>query len=220
MDASLEDIKRKVILVLADEAQEVDYGESLGGGTYPAELLKDAVCAALDAITVRIWKSATEEIEGEVTEYETPEDLLSVEGILDVTSGTFLPQVNLMANKHRLIGIETNAWMDYPEGTITFVDEIGASGAILYYSAYWSKPEDDDDSLEPPEGTITAIVMYAASYCLLNQASGSANIRQFATKIDAGAPTDIPAKDMADFFLRRFEIELQRLPARQKGILQ
>ena len=220
MEATLAEIKEKVIRVLADEVMTGEYGEPLSGAIFSADLLLDAICAALNAITVRVWKSEIVTIDGGVTEYEMPGDLLGIEGVYDLATGLFLPQMCLKANMNTIIGIERNAWTNYPEGMLTFVNELDGDGATLYYSATWTKPEEDNNLLDPPESTTTAIILYAASYCLLNQASGSANIRQYATKIDAGQPTDIPAKDMSDFFLRRFNLELQGLPTRQKGIVQ
>jgi len=220
MDLEFGDLKRKVIRILADDIVEPDYGETVGGTVYSADTLKDAICAALDAITVRIWKSQTEDIDGGESEYDAPDDAIGIEGIYDKTVGSFLPMMGLRANKNTLVGVETNAWIDYPEGTIAFVNILGTDGAKIYYSASWTKPVDDDDALEPPESTVTALVLFAASYCLLNKATGSANIRQFDTKVDSGQPTDNPLKDMSDFFLRRFELELQRIPTRQKGITQ
>lgn len=220
MDLVFGDLKKKVIRILYDEIVEPDYGEAVGGSIFDADLLGDAICAALDAITVRVWRSETESIDGGASEYDAPDDAIGIEGVYDKTVGLFLPQMGLQANRNTITGIESNAWIDYPEGTIAFVNELGDNGATIYYSASWAKPVDDDEELEPPASTVTALVLFAASYCLLQQASGSANIRQYNTKIDAGLPTDIPAKDMSDFFLRRFELELQRIPTRQKGITQ
>lgn len=219
-------LKEKVIRLLADEIAEESWNDYSGvtqGTGFEAPLLKDAIHAALDAITIRFWKSATFDVDGlaeEVSGEDMPDDLLSVEGVYDKTSGYFLPKLSFIANKTSLIGIESNAWTNYPENTITFVNALGDDGALIYYAATWDKPEGEDDLITTPECAITALALYAASYCLLNQAAGSANLAQYRTKVDSGAPTDIPAKDMSDFFLRRFELELQRLPSLERGVLR
>jgi len=219
-------MKEKVIRLLADEIAEDGWNDYTGvtqGTGFEAPLLKDSIHAALDAITIKFWKSATFDVDGlveEVGEEDIPEDLLSVEGVYDKTTGVFLPKMSFIANKTSLIGIETNAWINYPENTLVFVNALGDEGALVYYAAMWDKPEDEDDLITTPACAITAIALYATSYCLLNQAAGSANLAQYRTKVDSGTPTDIPAKDMSDFFLRRFELELQRLPSLERGVLR
>jgi hypothetical protein len=125
--------------------------------------------------------------------------------------------MNLQANEQSLIGVAGNAWSLFPHGKISFINDLGESGAKVYYSSVWNKPEAPDEVIESPESSTIAICLYAASYCLLNKSAGSADIRQYNTKVDSGAPTDIPQKTMSDFFYRRYELELQRLPSMEKG---
>jgi len=214
--------KLMVLRLLNDEEDpDSDYGAPLTGATYTAELLRDAIHAALNAITKRIGKPSVFTVEADYTPGDIPEDLISIEGVYDNLKGLFLPKISLRADKGVMISSETdNAWTDYPSGSITFVNDLPEEGATIYYSAGWDKPVDDDDFLEPPAYTLYAIILYAASWCLLQEASGSANVRQFTTKVDAGSPTDIPAKDMSDFFLKRYEVELQNLPAQERGTIR
>lgn len=221
MEATLSEIKLKLLRLLADTPAENEYGEPIGGTTYNADLLKDSIHAALDALCVRYWKEAVsiiDSIEESATVFELPADLLEIEGVFDATIGKTVPKILLQPSEQLAAITGDNAWLDYPAGSITFFTELTDKGATIYYSAMWAKPGDDDDTLEPPEIATTAILMYAASYCLLQSANNAANIRQFATKVDAGAPTDNPLADMATFFLKRFEYELMRLPAKTKGI--
>jgi len=222
MDTTLYKAKSMVMRLLSDdEDTESDYGAPLSGGTYNADLLVDAIHAALNAITKRIGKPSIFTVEADYTPGDIPEDLISIEGVYDNLKGLFLPKIAMHADRGVMISSETdNAWTDYPSGSITFVNDLPEEGATIYYSAGWDKPVDDDDFLEPPAYTLYAIVLYAASWCLLQQASGSADVRQFTTKVDAGKPTDIPAKDMSDFFLKRYEIELQNLPSQERGTVR
>lgn len=220
MDITFDVAKAKVIHLLADDvvAGSDEYGGGpLYGQSYSAELLKDSIHAALDAITIRMWKPLTFDIGGGLNYKVLPDGFLSVEGVYDLTDAIYLPQMSLIANQESLLGIEANAWSLYPHGRISFINDLGEDGATVYYSSTWSKPEAPDDVLEPPESSITAICLYAASYCLLNKAAGSADIRQYNTRVDSGNPNDIPQKTMSDFFYRRFELELQRLPTMEKG---
>jgi hypothetical protein len=95
---------------------------------------------------------------------------------------------------------------------------LGDDGATVYYSAYWAKPEDDEEALETPDIATAALTMFAASYCLLNSASQASSIRQFGTKVDSGKPTDNPLEQSSTYFMKRFEIELQRIPPSLKGM--
>jgi len=220
MDITFDVIKAKVIHLLADDVAtgSDEYGGGpLYGSSYDANLLRDAVHAALDAITIKMWKPQTFDIAGSISEKDLPDGLLAVEGVYDKTAGIYLPHMNLQANQESLIGIAGNAWSLFPHGKISFINDLGESGAKVYYSSVWNKPEAPDEVIEPPESSTIAICLYAASYCLLNKSAGSADIRQYNTKVDSGAPTDIPQKTMSDFFYRRYELELQRLPSMEKG---
>jgi len=219
MDTIFSDAKLKVLRLLNDEEDVTgDYGSALSGATYSAALLKDAIHAALNAITKRIGKPSVLALDADYVPGDLPDDLITIEGVYDNLVGMFLPKIFMTADKANMISsVSSNAWTDFPNGFITFVNDLPDEGATIYYTAGWDKPVDDDDFLEPPAYALYAIVLYAASYCLLQEASGSANVRQFQTKVDSGNPTDIPAKDMSDFFLKRYEIELQNLPAQERG---
>ena len=216
MDTTLGQLKLKVIRALSDEAD----GESpVGGATYNADLLLDSVHAALDAITSRIWKPAVGIVEASVDESELPADAIDVEAVYEKSLGLFIPRI-LMQVGSTLTSSTGNGWLLYPSGKITFVNTLGSSGADLYYSSRWVKPTKDADLLEPPASVLTCLILFSASYCLLTDATSSAAIDRFKTKVDSGQPTDNPAKEMSDFLLKRYEIEMQRLPRMEKGRTQ
>lgn len=213
------DLKAKVIRMLGDiSTGGTSGGEPLGGTTFDADLLRDAVHAALDAITVRMWKSSIFDVDAAAAEEDLPEDLIDIEGVYDKTNGVFLERI-VMRVGSAISPRSGNGWMLFPIGTITFANILGTNGATVYYSAYWEKPVDEEDTLEIPDIASTALSLYAASYCLLNAASQAGNIAQFKTKVDSGDPLDNPLEALSNFFMKRFENEIQRLPHSPKGIV-
>lgn len=225
MDTTLGEMKLKILRLLGDfqkdSVEEDDYGVPISGQTFDADLLKDGVHAALDALSTRFWKEAVADIaltDDETHVFSLPADLIDIEAVYDGTLGKTIPRLFLRAGEGIAASQTDNIWLDYPQGSITFVNSLGSSGAKIYYSATWAKPDIDDDNLEPPVFTSAAIAFYGASYCLLRAASSSASLRQYATRVDSGTPLDNPLKDMSDYFLKRYEHELKSIPQKMKGI--
>lgn len=216
MDTSFGDAKLAVLRLLGDEILVDDY-LPVGGSGYGYELLEDAIHAALDAICSRSWKQAitTLTADGETSLFELPVDLIEVESVYDANQLAFIPRIE-MAVGDPFISTAGNGWLLYPQGYISFVGEV-AEDITVYYSSLWEKPTSDDDLLEPPGICLTPIIYFAASYCLLPDAAQAADIRQFNTKVDSGQPTDNPKAEMSNYLLKRFEIELQRVPQMTKG---
>jgi hypothetical protein len=218
MSISFSETKGKIIRVLGDiVATKTADTDPTQGQTFTADLLKDSVHAALDAITVRRFKPAELEVAGGAISEELPEDVIDIEAVFDKTEGIFLEKI-VMTVGQSLTPRAGNGWFISPSNQLSFANALGISGATIYYSAYWTKPVDEEEYIEAPDITITALTMYAASYCLLNSAAQASSIRQFATKVDSGKPTDNPLEQSSTYFMRRFEIELQRIPPSQKGI--
>jgi hypothetical protein len=222
MTTSFSDVKLKVLRLLGDiVAVVVDDDPSdptpVGGGIYDSYILKDAIHAALKRISSRIWKTAIYEIVEAGTDFALPSDLLDIEGVFENETGMFIPRIGFQSGQVLSTSfLNANAWINYPNG-ITFVNELGTDGAKVYYLAHWLLPEDDQDVLECPEMTITAITLFAASYCLLKSAVEQGDIAQYKTKVDSGQPTDLPAKDLSNFLLARFENELNSLPMQTRN---
>jgi hypothetical protein len=220
MSIIFSDLKRKVLRALSDEPETEGSGDTpLGGNTYSAALLEDAIHAALDAITVRIWKPSIFTVDGGLEEEDLPDDLLDVEAVYDETAGIAIPKLSLKVGESITSSLG-NAWTMYPSKKLTFINELGTSGATVYYSALWAKPSSDSEEIEAPMMTLTCLILYAVSYCLLVDAVASGNLANYKTKVDSGQPTDNPAKEMGTYILKRFEVELQRLPMLIKGQTQ
>jgi hypothetical protein len=219
MIATFLEMKTRILRLLNDEViPPADYGIPAGGTTYTAELLADAIRAALDAISSRVWKTGSFDISESLAVFdEVPSDCLEILSVFDNSLGKYIPRQQMMPGKMATDYQYGNSWLDVPYGSVSFgVALTKDKGARVYYQAAWLLPEDDSDTLEPPEYCQNAIAFYACSYCLLQQAAGISTIRQYNTKVDSGAPTDNPTNEMANYFLRRFDIELQRLPLKTK----
>lgn len=215
MSTTVLQLKGKIIRMLADEI--LADSSPLAGSQTDASLLLDAIHAALDAISIRIWKPSVFAIEEVGDKFELPTDLIEIEAVRMVTTGAILPRAPFRAGEF-LGAIQDNSWMTYPRGYISFLNDLDASGAIIYYSASWTKPAGDNDVIEAPDTCIAALTLFAASHCLLSRAAGSGDVRQYATKVDSGNPTDNPILDLSHAFLKRFEYCLQQIPQMQKGI--
>lgn len=211
----LADFKRKVLRVLQE--QEEEDSDPVAGVTSPPELLTEAVNAALTRISARVWKPSVLQIEEAGTEFTLPSDLVNIEAVYDKTLKKFVPRLALQSTG-TIDVTGGNAWLQYPNGYITFMNELEDAGATVYYAAHWLHLDNDDDVSEAPKISETAITLYAAAYCMLAEAAGSADIRQFNQRVDSGKPTDIPAKDMAVFLMKFFEAELQSLPMTTRAI--
>lgn len=213
--ATLSQLKSEMIGLLNEDIEE---GSSpVAGSDTPATLLLAGCHAALIAIANRYWKTAVFEIPASSTEktIDVPADFISAEAIYDNTLNQFIPKTFFQVGQS-ISGSTQNSWIDYPQGSIVFSNPL-KTGGKLYYSAHWELPLLDADTIETPDICLTFLKFYAVSYCFLRKASGQAELRQFATKVDSGTPIMLPAKDMSDLFLKRSEFEKQNLPIRQKG---
>ena len=212
-----------VYTVIAEDSGG-DSGDVLyitGGTTYPSDLLEDAIHAALEAITSRIWKTSVWIIEEAGTEFdEMPDDLIDILSVYDTGLSQYIPKVQQRPGASGVSSEYQNSWIDIPSGTITFSVALTDYGARVYYMVPWTKPDNDGDILEPPDNVLNAILFYACSYCLLKEASGISTIRQYNTRVDSGKPTDNPTNEMANYFLKRFEIEMSRIPLKVREQMQ
>ena len=223
MTTTYGEFKKKVIRLLGDEVQLTD---PISGAQTSSDSLQDAVHAALSAICNRYPKSFSYQLtpgSGETfprTDFSIPSDCIDIEGILDHTNSLFLPQIEIMVDQspygtHSHLG---NAWECFNNKFLKFETAlIGTEIYMVYYSGMWNVPSDDGDVIDPPDFMIPALTMYATSYCHLAAASSAGNIRQYATKVDSGTPTDNPLKDLSDFFLKRYETEMQRIQSKPRG---
>lgn len=215
--ATLADLKRRVLNLISDI--EVAGSNPVAGAQFSATLLLEAVNAGLDAILPWVSKSGVATLTGDgvLTEFSLPTDLYRIEAVWDGLYKNFVPIVKMSPDMQWSDILMDLCCMDYPEGKITFSYALSTSGGKLYYAATWTKPEVDDDDILSPEVTHTAICLFAASYCMLNTATQAAILNAFKQKVDSGTPEDNPAKTMSDYFLRRFEVEMNRHPAKDRG---
>lgn len=211
---TLLEMKSQIIRLLEDTV--LPNSDPIEGTQTAAGLLADSVRAGMTAISQRVWKQCVLDLLPGDLVIELPGSALDVEAILDIKSATYAEKTMFQEGGANDSGF---TFLDYPAGQITLSSAIGSEGGKLYYSSVWELPSGalDTDELETPSKLNTALALYGASHCMLSRASGSANIRQFGTKVDAGVPTDIPQKMMADTLMKAFEREMMRFPALRKG---
>lgn len=208
--ATLSEIRDRVLRVLSDPS----------GQQYSSDLVDDGIFAAIEAILPWVFNRKLVVFAGDSTElsFELPADVYRITAVFDEDSGTYIPQNLLSAGQAPGTDLTSNQdWMEYPEGYISLAN--APDGDItVHYGAVWGTPVDDDDELEPPTWSHRAIVFYAASYALLDKASSAANIRQWNVDVDSGTPAMNPMRDMSTYYLDRFRIEMERMPARIRGV--
>jgi hypothetical protein len=211
------ELKADIINLLGEE--QAEGVTPIAGTTTPAAVLLKGIHAGLLALSSRYWKSAVLEVpaDSEATEINSPADLIAVEAFYDTKLAVFIPQKLFQVGEGITGSQIQNSWYPYPAGKISVTKAL-ADGGQLYYSAHWTLPDSDDDTIEAPVLCSTFITLYAVSYCLLRKANEQGEIKQFATKVDSGNPLTLPAKELSDFYMKRALAELQFIPMKQKGI--
>lgn len=208
--ATLSELRDRVFRVVADP----------GGQQFSTGLINDGIVAALESVLPWVFKRSVETLtaDGILTSFALPLDLYRIVAVFDTDSGIYIPKNILSSGESPGHDLESNQdWMEYPEGYLSLANAPDGD-MILHYGAVWDVPVDDDDVIEPPEWIHRALVFYAASYILLDRATAAANIRQWNVEVDSGTPIMNPMRDMSTYFLERFRIEMERVPARIRGV--
>ena len=208
--ATLLEIRERIYRVLSDPTR----------GQYSTDLVDDGIAAALEAILPWVFKRSVFELDGDGVEvsFELPADLYKIIAVLDTDTGMYVPANIMSVGIAPGADLDTNQdWMEYPEGYISLANA-PSSTVIVHYGATWEIPAEDDDVIEAPIWTHRALVFYAASYALLEKASSASNIRQWNVNIDSGTPVMNPMRDMSSYYMERFVLEMERIPARIRGV--
>lgn len=190
---------------------------------YDEEMFYDALGAALDAILPWVPKTATATLTGDGSSgYALPSDLYEIAAIVDDDTGELLPHSVLIPGSYRGINLaETNDWLEYPHGYVSFSKEVTVGETYtLYYLAHWTKPtgtSQDSIDLEPPDFTNNGLVLYSTAYMLFPSAVSAAEVRQFNTKVDSGNPEHNPMQRSATYLIGLFMDEMNRHPRHQKA---
>lgn len=206
--ATLGDLKNRIIFVLGDDPNEsTDLSD---------DLLLNAVHSALDAILPQCWKPATYTLSGALAQYALPSDTYEIQAVYDSNLKMFVDSM-ILAPGEPGANVSGNAWTEYPSGYLSLLTALSASGGILYYAATWTKPTADTDVLATPAYALTALTMYGASYAILNKLSAASKLGNYKTRLDSGDPTDQPLQQLSTYLLKRFEIEMNRMPKQMRG---
>lgn len=218
--ATLENLKTQVLRLLGDT---MEAGPPVAGKQYEASLLTEGINAGIDAILPWVPEAKVADLvgDGSTVAFDLPASLYRIEAVWDGLSKIFLEEAQFApmvdwANS----SLSDTTWIEYPQGKITFSRGISSSDAKIYYAGVWDKLSADADVAEPPAITHYAICLFAAGYCLQPKGVAAANIRQYNTKVDSGTPFHNPMNDQTKFMLERFEVEMSRHPAHDKGIRQ
>lgn len=202
--ATLEVVREKIRRLLPDDPT---------GTMYSDELLLDAIHAGLHEALAWVPRNEVTTLEGDgsTTEFQLPDDVYRITGVYDTYLATYVPY-SVMSGV-----LPAQDWLDYPEGSISF-STAPSEDVVVYYGATWPLPTKDKEEVEAPDWLIRAICFYAASYALLKQASGGANLNQFDIKtVDSGTPVMNPVLEMSTHYYERFVQAMKLMPARMRG---
>lgn len=180
-------------------------------------LVVDGIATAHDAILPWLPKKAQATIDSGTEVYTLPDDVYDIEAVFNSSSGKIIPQLLFEPGS---INYE-DYWFPFPEGFITFNEEISSDYTLMYLT-YWDKPEseedlDSEDNIDPPSMVLPALTYFATAYVLMPDSVQTAEIRQWNVKADSGNPEHNPIEKMVMFLLSMFEKEMSSLPTYQRG---
>jgi len=208
--STLSEVRLKVLRVLSDE----------DGAQYSTDLLQDGIEAAHIAVLPWVYKRSEQTLvaDEETVSFALPSDFYKVISIFDSESGYYIPEGVQAAFSQPGDNVNVNQeFAQYPEGYLTLLNA-PTENLVMKYAAYWSVPTGENDSLEVPSTLIMPIVLFTASYALLEKSSNVSSIRQWADKnVDAGTPVMNPMRDQSNFYLSRFTEAMKLLPALSQG---
>lgn len=209
MSITLGELKNRITFTIGDDPDT--------GSDIPDDLILDAAHSALDAILPHCWKPATQTLAGAAKSFLLPLDIFEAQAVWDSSKDTFIDPA-ILAPGEPTSNLTGNGWYLYPSGYISFYSNLSASGGVLFYSAVWTKPTSDNTAIEAPEYATPGLVMYGASYVLLMRIGAQARLGNYKTRIDSGTPEDNPLLDYSTYLLKRFDIEMSRMPQMVKGV--
>lgn len=215
MSVTLDTLAGRIYRLLEDPDQQ----------TYSEELVYDGVIGAHDAVLhwVPCKKVATlTATSGSgASIFELPADLFEIESVITASTGNVMSSATLSAGTSRGNPNAENDWLRYPNGYLSVSNALSANEVLtLYYIAFWPKPADETDVdfvIKVPAAAHQGMIYYAASHATAASSVPTAQIRQFATKVDAGTPIHNPLKDISSWFMERFFLEMKMLPTSVKA---
>ena len=224
---TVSDLKVRVLLLLGDTVAS-GVGQEKFGSQYSVDALLAGIHASLDAILPWVWKKQVQALDTSSDGYTftLPSDFLQVDGVAIKTQHLNViviypsaPRMQLF-EAGRIPDDDAPFFLMYPQGSISFSYKIDlTAGAKMFYAGTWMKPTTDETVLETPFYAFTALTYFAAAHCLLGRAVATANVRQYATKVDSGTPDDNPLLQASTYLQRMFEMAAQRLPSMPHGVV-
>ncbi len=189
---------------------------------YSDDLVYESICNAIDAILPWVPRAAITEItaDGVLDRFALPENCYSVEALQDLSSNIFaekeiITTVNIR-NRNSIASKPVFTWLEYPRGYLLLSEVLDVDSKIrVYYTAYFSQPENKDDAdfvLDVPRFAIPGMVYYACAHCITAASAASAEVRQWNMKTDSGTPDDNVLENTAKFYRQLFNDEMSRVP--------
>jgi hypothetical protein len=208
------ELQGRVLRMLGDPSGEV----------YAAEFLRDGINAALDAILPWCPKLGVTTLTGDdsTAEFSLPSGCYDVDAIVSQTSGETLRHMVFAPGSSFLdVSPYENLWVYTPDSKIKFgVAPPSGSTYEVYYLQQWTHLTSTtvlSTTIEPPDWTVIGITLYAAAYLLLPASLDTANLRQYATKVDSGNPEHNPLQKSITYLLTLFQQEMNRHPRYQRA---
>ena len=213
MSTQLGELRDRIYRLVGDPAEE----------GYSPEIVIDGIVAAHDAILPWVPKTGQDSFtgDGSATAFAVPSDVYALEAIIvDSTGETIPPAIFSPGNYWGSTTVNSNDWIEYPSGYVTFSKAIASNATYsVFYAARWGVPDltsQDTFVLEPPDYVMVGMAYYAAAYAILPSAVSVSEIRQFGTRVDSGNPEHNPMQRASEYLLKLFAAEMNRHPKHQR----
>jgi hypothetical protein len=137
--------------------------------------------------------------DGSTIEFDLPADHLKTYGVfwddkdMFLEPGDFKPGISwdweVTESTDRPYG-----FIEWPAGKLTVfhAPEVGTGNLKLYYWGLYTDVVNLTDTLEPPVWALEALKFYTIALSLVPDLQNTANIRQWAQRVDSGRPVDNP----------------------------
>lgn len=219
--------------ILSDAVSNVNNGSK---PKWSDEQLLDAVWWALDTFAAHTaytklvrYDNQTEKLPGlkydlsKDREFHLPDDAyepIDRCGVVYITQKdgriTYLDPLQYTPGKDLLRTAQSGFYL-WPEDTLHVVGKIPPPDAVyIRYFAYYPRPLKDDDLLEIPRWSESAMAYLCGAYALASVATQSASIDRWKDKTDSGNPEDNAIRAQHEYFMLMYERSISRYPRQDR----
>ena len=199
-------LRNRLLRVLDDVDREA--------ATYSDDDLRDYINEALVAISGHTAqeKVYTKTLDTSASNLQLPDDVLELGPVL-VTNGTtekylckpykLRPGESLPTAPSNSGGVSQGYYRW--GGALQFLVPIPAGRTVtIHYFGYWDRVDEETDTLQIERWMEEAVKWYSLHAAMAKPARNTANLRQYATEVDAGHPEHNPLLRFAQFCLARY----------------